>query len=222
MSSPATSLPDFRQRLSLPALGVVVGLHAGVLLAVLLARSPLTPATPVLMVDMIAASAPAPAPQVRPTVARPAAPVARPSAAARPSPTLTTESPAPSSNEAARAGERSVPAANPAPGAPATAAAAPGPATSQPRFDADYLDNPAPAYPPLSRKLREEGKVVLRVFVDADGRPGEIQVQGDSGFPRLNHAASEAVRRWKFVPAKRGQEAVGAWVLVPINFSLRA
>ena len=92
---------------------------------------------------------------------------------------------------------------------------------SQPRFDAGYLKNPAPAYPPMSRRLGDEGRVVLRVLVEADGRPGEVTIKTSSGFPRLDQAAEDAVRRWKFVPARQGDEAVRAAVLVPIVFNLR-
>ena len=92
---------------------------------------------------------------------------------------------------------------------------------SQPRFDAGYLKNPAPAYPSASRRLGEEGRVVLRVLVESDGRPAEVTIKTSSGFPRLDQAAEDAVRRWKFVPARKGDEAVRAAVLVPIVFNLR-
>ena len=97
----------------------------------------------------------------------------------------------------------------------------PAPSVIPARFDADYLHNPSPSYPALSRRLGEEGKVVLRVFVEADGRPSSIEVSTGSGFSRLDQAALSAVGRWKFVPAKRGAENIGAWVLVPILFNLR-
>lgn len=90
-----------------------------------------------------------------------------------------------------------------------------------PRFDAAYLQNPAPTYPPLSRRMGEEGRVILRVFVEPDGRPSQVDIRTGSGSPRLDQAALDAVRRWKFVAAKQGNEAVGAWVLVPIVFSLK-
>lgn len=94
-------------------------------------------------------------------------------------------------------------------------------AISAPRFDAAYLNNPAPAYPSLSRRLGEEGRVLLRVFVGADGRARELQVQTSSGYARLDHAAHDAVARWRFLPARRGDEPVGAWVLVPVSFTLK-
>ncbi|WP_246149068.1 energy transducer TonB [Candidatus Accumulibacter phosphatis] len=101
----------------------------------------------------------------------------------------------------------------PAPPAPAT--------ISQPRFAADYLSNPAPTYPPLSRRMGEEGEVVLRVHVETSGRPSQIEVRKSSGSPRLDQAALDAVWHWRFVPAKRGEEALAAWVLVPITFHLK-
>jgi protein TonB len=90
-----------------------------------------------------------------------------------------------------------------------------------PRFNADYLSNPAPEYPPLSRQLREQGVVRLRVFVSADGRAEKVLLHKSSGFARLDQAALDVVWRWRFVPAQRGGMAVADWVIVPINFVLR-
>ena len=78
-----------------------------------------------------------------------------------------------------------------------------------------------PTYPLLSRRLREEGKVFLRVLVESDGRPTRIEIKTSSGSARLDQAAEQAVWRWKFIPAKRGNEAVSAWVVVPISFNLK-
>lgn len=91
-----------------------------------------------------------------------------------------------------------------------------------PRFDAAYLNNPAPPYPPLSRRLGEQGRVMVRVFVEPGGAPAQVELRASSGHRRLDAAAVEAVRRWRFVPARRGAEPVGAWVLVPISFNLRS
>jgi protein TonB len=101
----------------------------------------------------------------------------------------------------------------------ATPAATPVPVTSA-RFDADYLNNPAPSYPQLSRRMREEGKVVLRVVVAADGAPRHIEISQGSGSERLDKAARSAVERWRFVPARQGDRAIEAAVLVPIIFKL--
>jgi protein TonB len=108
--------------------------------------------------------------------------------------------------------------------APVTVAAAPVQAPPlpviPPRFDAAYLDNPAPAYPAASKRLREQGKVVLRVLVAPGGTAERIEVRTTSGSARLDDTALATVKRWRFVPAKQGTEAVSAWVLVPISFAL--
>lgn len=91
---------------------------------------------------------------------------------------------------------------------------------SQARFDADYLKNPAPSYPPLSRRMREEGKVILRVLVSPSGTAESVEIKTSSGVTRLDESAMRTVREWKFIPAKRGDTAVQSWVLVPINFKL--
>jgi protein TonB len=95
------------------------------------------------------------------------------------------------------------------------------PVATTPRFDADYLDNPKPPYPPISRRMGEEGKVVLRVKVDASGQAIDVHLHAGSGSDRLDNAALTTVRRWKFVPARLGNAAVAATVLVPIVFSLK-
>jgi periplasmic protein TonB len=107
--------------------------------------------------------------------------------------------------------------AEPAPPAPPAPAAVTGA-----RFDADYLHNPKPVYPSASRRLSEQGKVLLRVFVSAEGQAEKVEVKTSSGFPRLDASAQEAVARWRFVPARRGDQAVAAWVQVPITFQLES
>lgn len=102
----------------------------------------------------------------------------------------------------------------PAPPAP-TVAPAP---LIPPLFNADYLENPPPAYPLSSRRLGEKGRVLLRVFVSANGRAERVEIQTSSGFERLDSAARDAVTHWRFVPARRGDEHVAAWVLVPVSF----
>lgn len=120
----------------------------------------------------------------------------------------------------------------PPPPLPAARPAAPAPAvTAQAEQDdivmdsrvltAVYLSNPKPLYPNVSRRLGEQGTVMLRVFVTIAGEPAQIQLKSSSGFPRLDRAALNAVRSWKFSPATRGDRAVDAWVLVPIRFSLK-
>jgi protein TonB len=175
--------------------------------------------TPVAAVPAPLVSRPPPATPVRqPRIRRP---VASPSP---PAPVMPTQTLATQNETADSSAASSLPAreALPAPAQAAEPAAAPAaPLVTQARFDADYLQNPAPIYPALSRRMGEEGKVVLRVFVSPDGLPEKMEVRTGSGSSRLDKAAQDAVRRWKFVPARRGDEAVGAWVQVPIVFKLR-
>jgi protein TonB len=92
--------------------------------------------------------------------------------------------------------------------------------TSQ-MLTAIYLRNPKPSYPNLSRRLSEQGTVMLRVFVNVTGDATRVDLKESSGFPRLDKAALDAVEGWKFVPAKKGDHAIAAWVVVPIRFSLK-
>jgi protein TonB len=104
-----------------------------------------------------------------------------------------------------------------APPAPVVAEPAP---LIPPRFDAAYLNNPAPAYPSLARRMGDQGKVMLRVNVNTEGRAQDVQVRTSSGFPRLDETALNTVKQWRFVPARQGDQPVSAWVLVPIVFRL--
>ena len=87
--------------------------------------------------------------------------------------------------------------------------------------DPGYLSNPAPLYPPESLRRGEQGTVLLHVHVSADGRALSVEIAKTSGFPRLDASAVEAVRTWKFVPAKRAGEPIESWVDVPVIFALR-
>ena len=89
-----------------------------------------------------------------------------------------------------------------------------------PRFDAAYLNNPEPDYPTLSKRLGEEGRVLLRVLVTPEGLADQVEVRQSSGHTRLDQAALATVRRWRFTPARQGEERVPAWVLVPLSFQL--
>lgn len=104
----------------------------------------------------------------------------------------------------------------------ATAAVAPAaPAKVElPSASADYLNNPKPAYPPLSRRLREEGKVVLRVLIEADGSASRAEIRHSSGHERLDQAALQTVLKWRYVPARRNGIPESMWFNIPINFIL--
>lgn len=78
-----------------------------------------------------------------------------------------------------------------------------------------------PSYPSSARALGIQGTTLLRVFVAADGRVTDVGVEKSAGHPDLDHAAADAVRRWRFEPARRGTEPVGMWVRLPVEFRLR-
>jgi len=89
-----------------------------------------------------------------------------------------------------------------------------------PRVDAGHLNNPAPGYPSVSRRMGEQGQVLLDVLILADGSVGEIKVKKTSGFKRLDNAALDAVKRWRYQPARRGKTPIAYWYVQPIVFSL--
>jgi protein TonB len=89
-----------------------------------------------------------------------------------------------------------------------------------PNLNADYLDNPAPRYPEDARERGEQGKVLVRALINADGTVAQLAMKRSSGFANLDQSALETVKKWRFVPARRGAAAVSAWVVVPISFSL--
>jgi protein TonB len=189
-------------------------------------------AAPLVTVDLFAPAMPVSEPEVRPANVQPAVEEPAPkepeylpagNGTVQPVPkphrvvTRIEKKPAPHA-------EPSAPAAQPSAVAPETAPANPVPVPApitDARYDAAYLKNPAPAYPPLSRRLGEEGRVLLRVHVLADGKVLAVELKTSSGFPRLDEAARAAVEKWRFVPARQGETTVDSRVDVPIRFSLQ-
>jgi TonB family protein len=93
-------------------------------------------------------------------------------------------------------------------------------AESDPVFDAEYLNNQPPIYPPIAKKNNVQGKVLLLVLVNASGEAGKIEISKSSGSEILDEAAIDAVKNWKFVPAHRGDRNFQASVFVPIEFKI--
>ncbi len=85
-----------------------------------------------------------------------------------------------------------------------------------------YLVQPAPRYPPESRRIREQGRVMLRVLIDEGGHAKTIEIYRSSGHPRLDEAARAAVSRALFKPYIDGGIARAAAAFVPVEFTLRA
>ncbi len=75
-------------------------------------------------------------------------------------------------------------------------------------------------YPSLSRRLGETGRVVVRVLIDALGRPVEVIVHTTSGFARLDRAAIDAVHRALFRPYSENGTPAAAYALIALRFEL--
>jgi TonB family protein len=84
----------------------------------------------------------------------------------------------------------------------------------------DYLNNRPPPYPALSKRLGEQGKVVVRVFIDTDGNATQAEIRTSSGYDRLDQTALKTAQAWKYVPGKVNGEPKAMWFNVPINFVL--
>ena len=91
-----------------------------------------------------------------------------------------------------------------------------------PSTDADYLQNPRPVYPPLSKRLGEQGQVVYSVLIGADGLPISAKLIKSSGFERLDAAAYAAVMSWRYVPGKRNGVVTQMSYNAPINWVLES
>lgn len=195
--------------------GLIAGAHVLALAAVFWSRSDERPARTALpmMVSFIVEQTPPP-PEVRPPPPPKRPPPERP----KPQEVMVaTTEPTPSPMTAPPLEEPPVeiveaPPAPPAPPAPVI----------PPNFVAAYLNNPPPQYPAVSKQRRETGTVLLRALVDPGGRAERVLIERSSGFSRLDEAAVEVVqKRWRFVPAKQGDRAVAAWVLIPMVFELK-
>lgn len=83
-----------------------------------------------------------------------------------------------------------------------------------------YRRNPAPVYPPLARREKQEGLVLLRVEVSEEGVALRVEVEQSSGHRLLDAAALKAVHAWRFEPARAAGRPVKANAQVPIRFKL--
>lgn len=197
--------------------GITLALHA-VIVVVLLqfqpVRSAVTDALPIMVSLITPPPVEKPKEPPKPLPVKPRVPRVEPQREPPPLITAATETPPPPS---APAPQPELPSAS----APIAAAPAPAPVVP-PNFNAAYLNNPPPAYPVTARRMGQQGKVILRVLVNPAGTADKVELRTSSGFDRLDDAALDAVRRWRFVPARQGDQPVTAWVLVPIVFTLES
>ncbi|MDW8335957.1 MAG: energy transducer TonB [Tepidimonas sp.] len=128
---------------------------------------------------------------------------------------------APASTPSGLVANEASPHTDAAPSASARPSAPPAPPRIElPSANAAYLNNPPPAYPAISRRLGEQGRVVLRVRIEPDGTASAAEIRSSSGYERLDRAALDAVLRWRYVPGKRNGVPEAMWFLIPIQFVL--
>jgi protein TonB len=186
-----------------------------------------------VMVESPTPPAPHPKPQPLAKSLSPAVPQPRPTPVPTPLPTLSKLTEA-SQNTPVMAPVMApvvapvVSAANSAPTSPSAPAAAPNASASKPAppslvlpsSDADYLNNPPPAYPRLSKRMGEQGTVIVRVFIGLQGTAEQAEIRTSSGYDRLDKAALDTVQRWRYVPGKRHGNPEAMWFNVPVRFVL--
>lgn len=218
--------PPGGPRLSPIRLGTVALIHAGLLGLLGLAPDTPEPITPprslrVSLIELpVEVRQAQPEPQPPKPVVRPLpTPImaARPPPASLPQPVIEAPTPTPAPESAAEASPLPAPPTE----APEPAPQLPAPLT--PPRPADYLANPKPPYPALSKRLGEQGIVRLNVLVNPDGSVAQLELAQSSGHPRLDRSAIDTVQSsWKFEPARQAGKPVSAWVIVPIQFTLRS
>lgn len=96
-----------------------------------------------------------------------------------------------------------------------------GPVTLSTELSVSCPSLTAPVYPAISRRMGEEGKLVLRVELDEHGDVDDAQVVDSSGYARLDNAALEAVKNWQCRPSTRNGQPVRAVALQPFDFVLQ-
>ena len=84
-----------------------------------------------------------------------------------------------------------------------------------------YAENPKPFYPVEAKRKGYQGETLLRVEVLSNGQVGQIQLKKSSGHEILDRSALDAVKQWKFTPAKKGDSPVPQWVNIPVVFRLQ-
>lgn len=229
---------DEKSLFSFPALVLVLVLHALAMFGLLWLNPvpdtpPEAPEAAPMMVSLVSEPAPEPEPEIAEIIPKPEPkPVIK-----KPKPVPKVVEPTPIPEEIPEPVEMAPAAAEaepeiaspPAPAAPVIAkqeTPKPEPVVEEvvepPKFGAAYLHNPPPAYPALSRRVGEEGRVMLRVLVSKSGDAQQVEIESGSGSTRLDKAALEAVKKWRFIPAKRNNQPISAYVIVPIQFTLNS
>ena len=199
-------------------------LHIGAVAALVQAEATITEPRPDMDPPKLQGVLIAPEPKIAPPPpkAEPVKPPAKPAPKKPPPPQKTPayKTPPPVAKAAAaapvRPASRSV-----TPQAPASQAKSSAISTQLPSADAAGLNNKAPVYPLLSRKRKEQGTVWLLLLVSKDGLVTQLKLKKSSGFDRLDQAALQAVKAWKFQPARQQGQPIDYWYELPLKFSLQ-
>ena len=209
-------------------LGLIIFLHIAFIYAlqsgILKQQAHALPAKEVSAFFIEPAQAIAPTPTPTPQAAPPkAVPIVKKSITPKPAPVVdttvnTTVNTAPAPQAPGPPAQTAVPSAAAAPAAPAMQAP-PAPLKTISSGVA-YLQPPRPRYPSLSRRMGEEGRVILRVLINVKGHPEQVAVQQSSGSVRLDEAGRQAVLSALFQPHIDNGQAVAVYVITPIVFEL--
>jgi protein TonB len=106
-------------------------------------------------------------------------------------------------------------------GVPGGQGTEPGPVEETPVYwKLKLVDMRPPVYPPRCLRMGIEGRVRVRVLVGENGKVQEVTLDRSSGESALDESALEAVRTWRFEPARRNGVPVRAWAIVPVEFKL--
>lgn len=179
------------------------------------APEPKRPAPPPARTRLTPAPAQAPAAKPRPK------PAAAPTQSAAPAPTPSVDAPALPSVDAPAAPMAGAPGSDSAGARGPAGPASTGSGVELPSSGAGYLQNPPPVYPAISKRLGEQGKVLVRVLIGADGNPQTAEIKRSSGFDRLDRSALEYVMKCRYVPGKVGGIPQAMWYEAPVSFVLQ-
>ena len=198
-------------------------LHIGAVAALVKAEATITEPRPDMDPPKLQGVLIAPEPKIAPPPpkAEPVKPPAKPTPKKPPpqkTPTYNTPPPVAKAAAAAPVRPASRTVTSQAPASQATSSAI---STQLPSADAAGLNNKAPVYPLLSRKRKEQGTVWLLLLVSKDGLVTQLKLKKSSGFDRLDQAALQAVKAWKFQPARQQGQPIDYWYELPLKFSLQ-
>jgi len=79
---------------------------------------------------------------------------------------------------------------------------------------------PKPHYPLLSKRLKEQGDVLVRACILGDVSRNTVTIYRSSGHQRLDQSALDAVKRWKDAVMMRFQPSILRCYQIPIRFQL--